>query len=223
MLTKANSGGVVLRDDQGKDLILRAGQDLSPDLEARIGHPVQDDLAQLVMNSQEPFLADGQGLQQFRPLQKDAGAVIYAPLVIQNQSVGVLWVSNIRLPFKDHQKDLLSALADYAAIAIVNARLFAAMEQRSRHLEQLNEELQAQAQLSATGGAEQAVGDAVALELIKSLRSPLYELRGDMNILRTGEAGPIPPGLQANVDVMHRKLTAAIEMLDSIVPPDTGP
>ena len=221
-LTKANAGGFLLRDDQGRELILRAGYDLSPALEAMIDKPVQDDLAQLVMNSQEPFLADGKGLQQFKPLDRESGAVIYAPLVIQGQSVGILWVSNARLPFKEHQKDLMTALADYAAIAIVNARLFAAMEQRSQRLEQLNQELQMRQ--AAAPSPEQAVvepADALVIrqEAVNQFRAPLYDLRGDVNILRTGEAGPIPPGIQANVDVMHRKITELIELLDTIAPP----
>jgi len=59
------------------------------------------------------------------------GAMLYAPLKIGEKSIGALGVSNKVTArfFTDHDKRLLVALADYAAIAIENARLFQQVEE----------------------------------------------------------------------------------------------
>jgi len=59
------------------------------------------------------------------------GAMLYAPLKIGAKSIGALGVSNKVTSrfFNDHDRRLLMALADYAAIAIENARLLRQVEQ----------------------------------------------------------------------------------------------
>lgn len=213
-LTRAEAAGLFLKDEQTGALILRAGQSLTRELEERLGRPVEDDLAALVMSSRQTYIASGEGLKRFNPAQKSATAVIYAPLVVHDAAIGLIWVANTRLPFAEYMKDLLTALADYAAIAIVNARLFATMHERTRQLEEI-------ARQAASGGV---VGSSAppAAELASRLRNPLTSLLGNMNMFRRGEMGKLPPSLQAAVDVMHRQLEELIDMLDSLVPPSTG-
>ncbi len=214
-MTQAEAVGVFIRDDETGALILRAGQNLSRKLLDQMGQAVEDDLASLVMNSRETYLADGDGLRKFRPAQEDAQAVIYAPLVIHEKAIGLLWVANTRLPFRPYMKDLMTALADYAAIAVVNVRLFTTMQERTRQLEAMYQRLRAQ----RPGSEKEA---SLAPELAAKLRAPLTDLLGNMNLFRTGEMGALSAQHQAAVDVMHRELQSAINLLDSLVPPDTG-
>jgi len=59
------------------------------------------------------------------------GAILYAPLKVGGKAIGALGVSNKVMAhfFSDHDRRLLMALADYAAIAIENARLLQRVEQ----------------------------------------------------------------------------------------------
>ncbi|MBP7998006.1 MAG: GAF domain-containing protein [Chloroflexi bacterium] len=59
-----------------------------------------------------------------------ARAAMYVPLIIRDKALGILSVSNRRAPrsFSERDEDLLSALADYAAIALENARVFQATD-----------------------------------------------------------------------------------------------
>lgn len=59
-----------------------------------------------------------------------ARAVLYVPLIVRETAVGVLSVTNRRAPrsFSERDEQLLSALADYAAIALENARVFQATD-----------------------------------------------------------------------------------------------
>jgi two-component system NtrC family sensor kinase len=216
-LTKAEVAGFFLKDDQTGGLILRAGHNLSRSLQDRMGQPVEDDLAALVMTSRDTYLADGEGLKRFHPAQENVSAVIYAPLVVHESAIGLLWVANTRIPFEAYMKDLLTALADYAAIAVVNARLFTTMQERTQQLEQMAK----QAPQPAADTAARPTSH-LAVQLAAKLRAPLTSLLGNMNMFRTGEMGRLTTAHQAAVDVMHRQLEDLIRLIDNIVPPNTG-
>lgn len=210
-LTRAEAVGFYLRDDEAKALVLRAGQNLSRNLADRMGQPVDDGLAGVVLSSQETFMQSGEGLRQFRPAQEGATAVIYAPLMVQENPVGLLWVANTRLDFAPHMKDIMTALADYAAVAVMNIRLLAAVQEGAARPQA--------AEVEAAGPASQP---AIDLEAASKLRQTFTHLLGSMNLFRTGEMGLLPPAQQAAVDVMHRELEQSIAQLDRLVPPDTA-
>ncbi len=78
-----------------------------------------------------------------------ARAVLYVPLMLRGQAMGVLSVINLNEPrsFSERDEFLLSALADYAAIALENARVFQAAD---RALAAGNEELRTLIQITRT-------------------------------------------------------------------------
>ncbi|MCW5661093.1 MAG: GAF domain-containing protein [Burkholderiaceae bacterium] len=64
---------------------------------------------------------------------------VFAPMRWEGQGVGYLYVTRLPpAPFSDKEIDLLKTFADQAAIAIQNARLFHALEDKSRQLEAAN-------------------------------------------------------------------------------------
>jgi len=204
-VTGAESSGFFLREQPSGPLVLRSGYQLPDALSKRVGEPVEDDLAALVMASKETYVGSGEGLHRFSPAHSRARAVIYAPLVVNDSAVGLLWVANEREPFRTHARDLMTALADYAAIAVMNARLFAAMEQRTRQLE------------AAAAGAKVAPPpDNRCKELAARLRGPLIELLNTMNMFRTGEMGALRQSHRAAVDVMHLQLSEVLAFVEWI-------
>lgn len=217
-LTRAESVGFFLRDGQTNQLILRAGQNLSSNLIDKIGQPVEDQLANLVMTSREVYETSGEASAQFRPAQQGAHALIYAPLVVQDAAVGLLWVANSRMDFDSHAKELMGALSDYAGIAVVNAHLFNTMQSHSRRLEAINQQLQTQAGSQAEDGSFLAINQ----DNVRRLRGTVTHLMGSMNLFRTGEMGPIQAGHQAAVDVMHRELETLVALVDQLMPPSAG-
>lgn len=218
-LTRAESAGLFAVNPDTNQMIVETGHNMSRNLIERIGQPISDDLASLVMSSHEAYLGTGKGLEQFKPAHQGAASVIYAPMVFGDKPIGVLWVANTRLPFDPHMKDLTSALADYGAIAVFNSRLYMSMQERTSELEQINEHLHSQqvAQSASAPASAHASGDAVGV--LQEIRRPLTELLGNMNLFRTGEMGPIGAGQQAAVDVMHRKLEALVNKVDQLIPP----
>ncbi|MBN1202211.1 MAG: response regulator [Anaerolineae bacterium] len=132
----ADHAMLLLRDEESGQLILQAGVNMQLAMLDRLGEPIQDQLADLVMTSLEALTVAGDSLRRFA-LAKDLYAVAYAPLVVQSKAFGVLAVGNHQKQqaFDDEHGRLLKALADYAAIAIINARLFRMMERRAKKME----------------------------------------------------------------------------------------
>jgi len=135
-VTKADHSFLLLRDEKSNQIILRAGRNLRLALLDRMGEPLQDALAVLVMSSREPLMVSGEGLKKFTTA-KDLFAVVYTPLVVQEVAVGVLVAGNHqnKTAFNEAQGRLLKMLANYASIALVNARLFAMLDQRAKTME----------------------------------------------------------------------------------------
>lgn len=217
-LTRADAVGCYLRDEND-ELQLSAGHNLSRNLMDRMYETVEDDLAFLVIHSQEAFSSDAEGLRQMPPAQQGVQAVIYAPMVAHNDTVGVLWTANREQRFETHMVDLVSALADYAAIAVSNAHLINELQRRSDLMEQTIYEQQQALSEETTAQADAGVA---AYEIATAVRSPLTRVLGNLSMFKNGEMGQIPPGNQAAVDVMHRQISEIVANLDDLLPPDTG-
>jgi len=98
-----------------------------------------------------------------------SGAMLYAPLKVGDRVIGALGVSN-RIsvqPFSEHDRRLLLALADYAAIAIENARLYESVQQ-----------------------ANLAKSEFVSL-VSHELRTPMTSILGYTVMLENGQFGPL--------------------------------
>jgi DNA-binding response OmpR family regulator len=220
-MTRADTAGLFSLDPATGDMIVEAGHNMSRNLIENLGHPITDDLASLVMNSQEAYLGMGEGLQKFRPAQQGVAAVIYAPMVFQDKPIGVLWVSNAKLGFDAYLRDIMSALADYAAIAVSNARLFQEMEARAQNYDVSADQMETQQTSRSALYEAEASASPQASGVLREIRRPLTELLGNMNLFRTGEMGQIAAGQQAAVDVMHRQLDSLVRRIDQLVPPDS--
>jgi hypothetical protein len=221
-LTDADSMGIFLRDPGSDGLIMRAGHNLPRHLVEKMGQPIDDDLAVLAMNSQEPYVGSGSGSSQFRSVMQDVSHVIYAPMNFEGNGLGVLWVTRHHGTFTDHDSTYMTGLADYLAVAVANARLYNSLQQRNAELNDAQYRIEALAEAAqvAPPGPEDETLTEAAEEVISGLRRPLTELRGNMNLFRTGEMGELGDSQQAAVDVMHRQLDELISQIDSILVPD---
>lgn len=84
--------------------------------------PVNDPIAAQVMKNGRPIVLDAEKLKR---LPGSPVSAAYAPLVIQDRVLGALGVRNVKegaAAFTQNHAALLSALSDYGAIALENAR-----------------------------------------------------------------------------------------------------
>lgn len=134
-VTEADMGWLLLRDEATDETVLRAQSGLPESVASRLHKPWDDGVSALVMLSGEPLRVHGEGLSQFK-ISKFGRAALLVPIRVRDQSVGVINVARKDArPFSERNQAMLEAVADYASISLVNARLFQALESRARRLE----------------------------------------------------------------------------------------
>ena len=141
-LTNAEESTIWLPDDEGKHLRPYDRQTNLQTDSTGLVLPLADSPAGEVMQSGRPLRQSsmaGQGMKV--KTGYFAHAVLYVPLQLRGINLGVLGVSNRSAyrAFSKQDEFLLSFLADFAAIALENARVFQAADQAlAARLEELN-------------------------------------------------------------------------------------
>ncbi len=135
-LTGAEEGSLLMLDEDSGELTMRAARNFQDEFVRTFRLPVSDTLAGEVMRTGKPVLLDEKTPQKIKTSYL-VKTLIYVPLRARDRIIGVLGVDNRESarPFEENHVMLVSALADYAAIAIENARLFAHTELERRKLE----------------------------------------------------------------------------------------
>lgn len=133
-VTKAEEGALCLIEN--KRLICRARKLLNQPNAESAAFEIRDRVAGHVIKSRQAVAVAG---TQLRSIYPDGGpvSVAYTPLIIDNQILGVLGVSNASkgsATFDKQDSALLSALGDYAAIAIENSRNYMLLHADKEHL-----------------------------------------------------------------------------------------
>jgi len=124
-LADAEEGMLLLLDRERNELYLRAAKDVDEKVARSLRMRADDSVAGRVLQSDRPVLLTGDRAKVTTSYL--VKALLYIPLRVPDRGViGVLGVINREAEHSFSERDifLLSALADYAAIAIENARLF---------------------------------------------------------------------------------------------------
>ncbi|MCJ7660102.1 MAG: GAF domain-containing protein [Anaerolineales bacterium] len=124
-LTGAEEGSVLLVDKATGELYMRAAQNFDDEFVRTFSLPVQDSLAGKVLRNGKPILINQDRTQKIKTAYL-VRSLIYVPLIVSNQVIGVLGVDNREQDqiFSENHVVWVSTLADYAAIAIENASLY---------------------------------------------------------------------------------------------------
>ena len=122
---------LMLRDERSNTYILRAHRNLPEAWAKKMNQPVDDGISSLVALSGESLVMNGLPLQKFK-IASLGKAICVIPIKIQNEVIGLLIVArkNDREFTRDAQT-MLEAMADYASISLVNARLFRALQENA--------------------------------------------------------------------------------------------
>ncbi|NJL93146.1 MAG: response regulator [Anaerolineae bacterium] len=188
-LTQADHATIILREPDSEKLRLYAGKNLTLVMQEKLGEIIRDDVADLILTSQQPLVAAGEGLQRFK-ISREIRAVIYVPMIAHDRSIGVLTAGNHRkrAEFEEHHTQMLKILADYAAIGITQARLFSALDRRARAVEDM---------LQAKTRERQHLQDT----LQRDIRQPLLAMQEHLALLsgqvETQSLAPVQAQLQA--------------------------
>ena len=135
-LTNADEGMILL--PEGEDLYLRAKVGVEATQARNFRLRTRDTLAGQVFESGQPVLIGESGPQKLKT-QYFVNSLLYVPLLLHGEVIGVLGVNNKHKEdvFTAHHQQLLVNLASFATIAIVNARIHQDSLDRARELETL--------------------------------------------------------------------------------------
>lgn len=124
-LSAAEEAQLLLVDPSSGELILRSSYTRDQGQTRLLRLPVHDTLIGEVFTKKQPLSLGGDDLKKIQTAFL-VRALIFVPLLIGEEAVGVLGVLNRRQSrkFTEYERTLLEALADFAAIAIQNANLY---------------------------------------------------------------------------------------------------
>jgi len=138
-ITQADLGWFLVAEENSKRYALVAQRNLPRSVLSQGTQPLDDGISSLVSMSGEALSIYGEPLRRFRVSSLGQSALI-APIKVQKQTIGLLVMMRKQpQPFSTSEQHLLEAVADYASISLVNARLFRALEDRARSMQSLME------------------------------------------------------------------------------------
>ncbi len=137
-LCNAEEGLLLLPDEDGQELYVRAAKGMDSETARNFRLKTQDSLAGQVFRTGQPVLLGDRGPQKITTAYL-VRSLLYVPLSIKGQVIGVLGVNNrlTKRTFSQHDRELLQDLAAHAAVAIENARLYEESVLRTRELRTL--------------------------------------------------------------------------------------
>jgi two-component system NtrC family sensor kinase len=128
-ITDAVQGSILLLDEESGELYMRAARNFQEEFVRTFRLPVDDTYAGQVLQSGEPFFLNETDPQKIKTAYL-VHSLIYVPLISHGHPIGVLSVDNRETSRRFDHKNItaLSTMADYAAIAIENAKLYSETE-----------------------------------------------------------------------------------------------
>jgi len=195
-ITEADLGWLLLKDERSKAYLLCSQQKLPRSLVSRLNQPWDDGLSSLVALSGETLSIHGDPIKRFKIAQLGQSALV-VPLKVKNEVMGLLVVVRQQpLAFNASSQALLEAVADYASISLVNARLFRALEERVHSFQNATETAQ--------------LGERIAQEFLHQacdeLKDPLVIMKGSLDLLSGKSSNSQAPDQANALNVIKDRL-----------------
>jgi DNA-binding response OmpR family regulator/signal transduction histidine kinase len=202
-------GWFLVRDEGDRGFILAAHENLPGSLVSKVGQPWDDGISSLVAMSGETLAIHGDPLKRFRFNDLGQSALI-TPIKVQKQVIALLAiVRRTPKPFNSSEQKLVEAVADYASISLVNARLFRALEERARYMQRAAENAQAGAKSKSN----------VLKTAGKDLTDPLEEAVTNLEAITS----KLTPDQKTIVESTILKLKDSLDALEKVTKIPTNP
>lgn len=238
-LIGAEAASIMLADAQSGELRFEAATNMESSQMAGLVVPINGSIAGWIFTHREPVIVPDTSIDTRWHRKVDdktafvTRSIMGVPLVHRNKAIGVVQCLNkVDGTFDDDDTVTLQALADQAAIAIVNARLF----QQSDLISELVHELRTPlgAILATTHLLQRNVSEEKRLELIKTIQRETERLSTmtteflDMSRLESGriqfkrEPFALPELLAESLEVVRHQAQARGLGLELRLAPDVS-
>lgn len=143
-LTKAERGFLMLRDEKG-EMVIRTGRNWEMESINSTEKNFSRTVVQRVIDSGEAIVTtnaqeDQRFLGQESIVAFNLRSILCVPLKVKNELIGVIYADNCTRTgiFAESERELLTAFANQAAVAIENARLFSSLKHTLEEVTALN-------------------------------------------------------------------------------------
>jgi signal transduction histidine kinase/DNA-binding response OmpR family regulator len=207
-VSDADKGWLLLRRGDNKIFTLNACKNMPKSVVKRIGQQWDDGISSLVALSGESLSIHGNPLKRFKVAQLGR-SVLVVPVKAQKEVVGLMVVMREDTrAFSPSNQTMLEAVADYASISLMNARLFDALERRARSLQKAVEQAKESDIIKAS------IFQNVAEELqtpLTGMEHQIELLKEDLDVIRADHRSSI--GL---LDEHMKRMIRVVEALDGL-------
>lgn len=199
---EANIAWLLIRDEEGRGYLLSAHRGLPDSWARKMNMPLEDGISGLVALSGETLSISGDPLLRFRVA--DIGrAACAVPIKVQKEVIGMLLVVRREArSFEQEDQALLEAVADYASISLVNARLFSA----------LNNAIQVARDAEKR---QNALLESIRSSLTEDLKSAVYSI----DLLLKGKAGNLSEPQREALKAARAALQRLARAVEKTTPP----
>ncbi|HIQ01263.1 MAG TPA: GAF domain-containing sensor histidine kinase, partial [Anaerolineales bacterium] len=133
---------------------------------------------------------------------------IGVPLIVRGVVTGVLSLARERSAgFTDEEMKLAVDIAGHAAVAIENARLYRKIQEHAARLKEAYDQLKEADRLK----------DEIVQNVSHELRTPLAFIKGYVELMRSGELGPLTPEQEQGLEVVARRTDHLTRLVNDFV------
>lgn len=206
-VSSAEQGYLMLLDEDSDELVIRAAKNVAEKFARTLRLRASDSLAGQAVKTGKPIFIGGQQMTKIKTSFL-VRSILYVPLKVSDRIIGVLTVSNPRVPRDFTRADLriVSAIADYAAIAIDKARLYQESRDRAAAFEAVYKELE----------EADRVKSQMIQNLSHELRTPLIFIQGYVYLLTSGSVMNLPPDVKENLLTAQGRVDDLIKIADNM-------
>ena len=240
-LTGAEEGSLMLIDEQTGDLYMRAARGLGEKYAHGFRVRIEDSIAGQVLRTGKPIMLGGAQRDDTYKVKTDyfVKSLLNIPLKVGDEVIGVLAVNNrdSARPFSPPHLHVLTALANYASIAIYNARLYQDLAASRDQIEKWNQNLEAKisehtaaletAQARLHRSEKMAALGHMAAGVVQEMSSPISIILGYTRLLERKLASDDP--IRAALETIEREALRCQRTIQSLLdfarrtPPKTQP
>ncbi len=135
-------------------------------------------------------------------------SLLAIPLAVGERVIGLMAVYRESLiEFDQHHFDLISSFAAQAAVAFENAELYETLRERANSLQATYEELAEMDRLK----------DELVQNISHELRTPLTFLKSYVDLLLSGELGPLLAEQTHSLGIVQAKTTSLVRLVNDII------
>ncbi len=207
-VSQAQIGWLMLQHANHSVMVLAAHHGLPQDLHTWLHRPWDDGISLQVARHGKPLALSGEAISQLQKIKNIGKSLLAVPLIAREDDVaGVLvMLRKEALPFSEHDQAMLSAVADYAAISIINARMMRVLDERARRLQRMAKVIKLSEQIKAS----------LLKNTSMALREPLTSALGYTDMVLEEQLGALNNEQTQALSIIQAKIAVTSQVAEHL-------